>query len=161
MQRRPTFALPPRHIPATFTATGGETASPGTCGDPQDGRWNAFKSKFNIIKECNNTTGCWATNAEAWWQSTTKYGFISNDGMYWISPFYGTDEAHIAVDVNGEKGPNQWGKDMFYFLLGRSSVRIATGSTPGQEIDGVCSYRLAEPVTINGRQVYLSQPLYQ
>lgn len=144
--------------PSAYTVSGGENP----CGNPTDGRWNAFKSKFNIIRECANQTGCWATNAEAWgWQNTSLYGFVTADGMYWTAAYYGIDESHISVDINGEKGPNLWGKDMYQFLLGTSTVHPAMGYSPATAIDGVCQKAGAEPQTINGRSVYFTKPLYE
>jgi prepilin-type N-terminal cleavage/methylation domain-containing protein len=144
--------------PNTFTGTGGWGGS--FCGSPHDGRWDAFKAKFNKIKECNNSVGCWASNAEnavgypgAYLESTSKYGFVSNDGMYWKAAFYNIDNAHVAVDVNGERGPNKWGIDMYEMLLQPTKVVVALGDDP-------CA-RSKEPFSINGRSVYFTKPLYE
>ena len=39
--------------------------------------------------------------------------FVTADGMTWSSV------GHLTVDVNGKKGPNQWGRDKFEFELAR------------------------------------------
>jgi len=105
-------------------------------------RWNAFKSQFSVTKDCSNygtiVGNCWAKNTvtpdsipggyQGWssgGQLINGVGFASADGMYWTAynegpggNFYSV----IAVDVNGEKGPNQWNKDVFTFALDDKGV---------------------------------------
>jgi len=99
-----------------------------------DDRWTALKSKFNIVKICSGSTfgnclpaggittdssilsGCGSINLAN--QAITQV-FVANDGMIWLRENSGgtNDSFNIGVDVNGQKGPNQWGKDAFMMLL--------------------------------------------
>jgi len=80
-----------------------------------------FKEHFDIIKICEDTEkGCWPEasersllNGDKWpadFNTSAYYRFITSDGMAWA--YYGTG---FDVDVNGLKGPNRVGRDIFYF----------------------------------------------
>lgn len=120
-----------------------------TCGNPTDDRFEMFKKYFRKIKECINTTGCWASNAESWsFASNTMYGFVSADGMYWTRCH--SDYSHVCVDVNGASGPNAWGIDMYQILLGKTKITPSIGGS-------ACA--LSNPQIINGRNVSFSDQL--
>jgi len=157
--------------PYTYTARGGWTCTypTGETADYSfaDGRIDAFKSKLNVIKNCVNQDGCWASSYENYndtligWSAGNctpkKYSWITADGMCWAAPFYGLDETHILVDTNCGKPPNKIGQDIFSLFLGADGdVYFAIGdkSTNGKPVSsgGVCPYAEA-PVTINGRSV--------
>lgn len=111
-------------------------SAPGTLYAMDKIRWNAFKSQFNIIKDCTGGTSagnCWAASGvtpdavpggwggfQANHQITYNPSFMTADGASWM--IY-TDTAgtrfisYIAVDVNGPKSPNQWNKDVFTLAL--------------------------------------------
>ena len=84
-----------------------------------------FKNHINIIKDCGTGAGC---NSHGIDNRSDLYKVIFADGMYaWFSPgaencstsAYGLRNlcASIQVDVNGAKGPNEWGRDLFSFGL--------------------------------------------
>jgi type II secretory pathway pseudopilin PulG len=103
----------------------------------------ALKAKLLAIKECPYGSGsygkCWASkgvgipgnaidNCSQW--STTglqnlNYAFVAPDGMYWMEYSYNATKSGFgfAVDVNGAKGPNDWGKDVFHFRMDSTSIR--------------------------------------
>lgn len=90
---------------------------------------NLYKAKLSIAKDCTTgTTGCFVNanyknlsgtdsgmNFEAgYWVGNARMQ-LSNGasvGVRWI-----TNDPGIIIDVNGPKGPNQWGKDLFYFAF--------------------------------------------
>lgn len=104
---------------------------------------------FKIIKECrrasnmylDQSTDCWAptkaldgTNQSIRESSSSAaYEFVLTDGMA-VDISYGFDScsltdvndvkscALITVDVNGLKAPNQTGRDVFSFWLGRNGA---------------------------------------
>lgn len=98
-------------------------------------KWNAFKSKFQVTNSCDGSTSilgtCWASTATTpevsagcvYYQAASQpsnAAFTTPDGMYWMA--YGNGVGTnmcpmVAVDVNGNKGPNQWGKDVFTIEL--------------------------------------------
>lgn len=101
-------------------------------------KFNAIKSKMRVIKECAYNTSvfgeCWAsegvglasadpTGCSSFKNISSAQGrntsFISQDGaafmLYSYSSTTGAD--FIAVDVNGLKKPNEWGKDAFIVTL--------------------------------------------
>lgn len=99
------------------------------CNAPESlSNWTAFKSKFNIIKECNDTSfnDCWAVGENAHAaayppgvpgpepQTGTQISFfVDNSGMQWAyHPCY-----FYLVDTNGLKKPNKYGKDRFRFTF--------------------------------------------
>jgi len=159
--------------PSTYTARGGWSCTWPT-GETQDysftdGRDDAFKAKFNVVKSCTNQDGCWPLNYEyynaysmlgdsyAGTNSPKKFSWISSDGMCWAAPWYGVDDAHILVDTNCTKGPNLIGKDIFSLFLGKDGIvyfAIGDTSTNGRPVSsgGVCPYTTS-PATINGRSV--------
>jgi len=106
-------------------------------------KFNALKSRLNIIKECpynSNALGnCWAdfgvgekgylASGCSRWSNTgnnqnSNSSFVTSDGMFWMlysyTPPYASDD--LAIDVNGKKGPNDWGKDVFAFKLGDTNI---------------------------------------
>jgi len=110
-------------------------------------KFDALKSKLNVIKECpynSNAIGnCWANSGVgekeyyvsgcSKWSNTGNYqnsnnSFVTSDGMFWMLYSYtssiGSDL--IIIDVNGNKGPNDWGKDVFYFKMNNTSITPVT-----------------------------------
>jgi len=150
--------------PSTYTGSGGWP--PGA--DAVDGRGDAFKAKFNVVKSCVNATGCWPTNfenpgypistaADGSGSQPKSFSWISSDGMCWAAPWHGGDDAHILVDTNCDKGPNLIGKDIFSFLLGVDGIiyfAIDDTSATGKPISsGKVGPWSSNPATINGRSI--------
>lgn len=115
-----------------------------------------FKKHLKTIKSCDKGTvegNCWVQENE-WkrmngitaWSMENHSGFILNDGIFVLfnyryadcDTFSGTEElpasipecGDIAVDVNGFKGPNIIGKDIFFFyILKKRLVPFGTEGT--------------------------------
>lgn len=120
------------------------------------------------LKKCVNTAGCWTSqktkafdgNGYASTSYDTGMGqnnitFILNDGTFVSMDIYGNDVDEVfgitedvafptltfAVDINGDKAPNQVGKDVFFFVLTKhglapagkdnSAARCYAGATGG------------------------------
>ena len=91
-------------------------------------KFPAIKAQLNVVKTCNGNSfdNCWASNGvlpyatggcfsgfgEVGQNANTT--FITDDGMSWM---HYTSCDIIAIDVNGAKGPNRWGKDAFAFEI--------------------------------------------
>lgn len=91
---------------------------------------NLYKAKLSVAKDCTNgtTKGCFinayyknlngtdsAMNFEAgYWTGDARIQLTNgvSVGARWI-----TNAPGIIIDVNGPKGPNQFGKDFFYFIF--------------------------------------------
>lgn len=85
--------------------------------------WNAFKSKFVVIKECdgsNYLNNCWAAGEQSFAAAyppgvpgSDSTFFVDASGMQWVYSqcFY------YLLDTNGLKKPNKFGKDRFMFTL--------------------------------------------
>lgn len=54
--------------------------------------------------------------------------FVTNDGMIFIN--YSDESPIYAVDVNGKKGPNRFGHDVFFFTL-KGASGFAPAFAPG------------------------------
>lgn len=111
----------------------------GIYGDPTpngNAKFSALQSKLKVTQVCNGNTfgNCWATNGVTPDSSTgasqfklskqnTLQGFATSDGMFWI--LFSNWYSLVAVDTNGNKGPNQWGKDALMFYINDTTI------TPG------------------------------
>jgi prepilin-type N-terminal cleavage/methylation domain-containing protein len=108
-------------------------------------KFNAIKEKMNVVKSCDygtNTFGnCWAKdgvgmpgynniNIAKFDNSSTAQGtnasFVAGDGSFWMLYCYTATTGYdrIAVDVNGNKGPNDWGEDVFIFLMPERKLNL-------------------------------------
>ena len=111
--------------------------------------YNMYKSYIPVVKECKNETGCFPSvmykrlngnNYNNIDTNTNKFSrkFVLNDGTLVtfddqnFSPDCSamTDGARtcieIFVDINGAKNPNQWGRDLFEFVLTENGL-VPTG----------------------------------
>jgi len=85
----------------------------------------AIMGKFKTVKQCtnNNNSACWESTGEKYGKSYDITGrpvgshnaFIDSSGMAWTAIEWYQDR--IALDTNGFKQPNQYGKDRFVFHL--------------------------------------------
>ena len=105
--------------------------------------WNDFLKQLKIIKSCgygDNSCGVtYKTKSQVLAEGGSIYNstctffdrpadFIINilaDGSYIIT-YGGRDPLshhyiYFGIDVNGEKGPNKWGYDLFYLMLNREN----------------------------------------
>lgn len=91
-------------------------------------KFDILKNYFNVSKSCTGNTygNCWANNGvgpdslNVAYCLTSDYqnsnrAFVTTDGTAYMlcTNMY----AIIAVDVNGLKPPNKWGKDVFQFYM--------------------------------------------
>ena len=106
-----------------------------------------FEPYLKILRKCDNKSGCWAEQTQslsgqkARWSDNYKIGvdYISitlNDGINVVYDFaepslnyvYGlpsyVNKPYIVflVDVNGNRRPNKWGRDIFAFILGPNGI---------------------------------------
>lgn len=105
---------------------------------------NKFAEKINFTKTCNQgTAGCYASGLKDLYGSNAGHNFIAN-GSTAITPnnmnyaFINVSKnctsglytensvakscGEIYVDLNGFKGPNTFGKDIFNFLVTREKI---------------------------------------
>ena len=105
--------------------------------DSSDHVYQLYKKYLNNVKECGSEAGCshrlklksGAADPTNWETYTDAKKLILSDGVQLA--FYYADAgkcdknedgtlnicAKIGVDLNGEKGPNQWGRDYFRFVI--------------------------------------------
>lgn len=137
--------------------------APGTVGGAghDKARWNAFKAQFDMAKDCataGSAVGdCWAIqtvtpdsvpNGCSAWSSANQIsrgiGFVSKDGIFWLVMEAASQTiAYVAVDVNGNKGPNQWNKDVFSLQLNDTGVDlpgVCTGANLGTANNNAINY---------------------
>ena len=86
----------------------------------------AFKSQFNVIKECplangSNKNACWSfksgdENLSGRYIDLVAQGFIDSSGIAWVNGDHG-NRGIIFFDINGFAKPNKWGKDRFILQI--------------------------------------------
>jgi type II secretory pathway pseudopilin PulG len=113
----------------------------------------ALLPHFKSLKTCGSAIGCFSQNVAGTfngsggrnsnlYNNTVYYKFIAADGAYYSLESYG--ECHpetatgytkevcgtVSIDVNGEKGPNNWGRDVFLYYItnGKGALLYAPGS---------------------------------
>lgn len=127
--------------------------TPNTAGynDPaNDDNFKAFKSEFSVVKDCSGTdvSNCWTNDGYKWdtnYPNTTANSFIDKSGMVWAQPV--AQHVFVFVDTNGDKKPNDWGKDRFCFVSDGTKGKITliddgpagTASCPNTKHD--CYYQ--------------------
>lgn len=80
----------------------------------------AFKSYFNVIKDCTNSSGhaeCWDDSGEMIFSTmphATAAAFVDASGTAWVMAYLNSDV--ILIDTNGTKGPNHYGKDRWMLM---------------------------------------------
>jgi len=113
---------------------------------------NAFVTKLNVVKNCGSSTGCWYTSSLRTLKGTIVYdnvetslgssygkAILADGTMMWVqifdencttnptggtadSPIYGSLCGDIFIDINGEKGPNQIGRDYHEFRITKTGI---------------------------------------
>ncbi len=99
--------------------------------------WNIIKNKFGVMKVCenNNTFDCWVdadrvcvgcnTDGNGV-PSDNSNAFIDVSGRAWA--LFSEIENLFLVDINGDKKPNQFGKDRWIFTFAEGNgKRICDG----------------------------------
>ena len=104
--------------------------------------WNYLKPHLTVTKDCGTETDCYdndvfhlnGTNAVVDYRHTNYYKFILSDGsVMWFrtsSPKCNANLnniltdicAYFFYDVNGDKKPNTFGRDVFQFAMTRDGV---------------------------------------
>lgn len=135
---------------------------------------NKFKPYLKIIKDCGYNEGCFINGNYKKFNGTESINFVTNKYMLILNDgsavaFYlyskNNDNNCIYYDINGKKGPNQFGKDMFEFDFDNKLV-------PGEYFDPsnteentltnclVGGYTCAHWIITNGNMDYLHCPDY-
>lgn len=82
--------------------------------------FNAFKSYFKVVIDCNNSNSadCWASGELSFGgcPHLDALAFTDASGMSWSETCSSGCGAEILVDTNGFKGPNKYGQDRFIFV---------------------------------------------
>ena len=132
--------------------------------------WNDFMKNLKILKTCDYKAGkCnvrYKTQEEAVAAGGTTHNptcsflrsaqndiYILADGSYFIESKAGVgshNTLYFTLDVNGGKGPNKWGYDVFYFMLDKdvasSTIKITDRICALKEKGG---YYASEMITKN------------
>lgn len=83
----------------------------------------------------------------------TVRGFYTSDGMvYYIRPenFYGMRFINVCVDINGEKGPNTAGRDLFQFAIDSKGKFISDKDIGENYYLGDMAYKFTKHLIENG-----------
>ncbi len=79
-------------------------------------------SKFQVLKNCGNKSGCWNSNGGYMLKGgiyndnpsgSGHYKILLSDGVFLALTKQDNSHVHITIDINGEKYPNTYGKDIF------------------------------------------------
>ena len=115
-----------------ITEEGSPKSSCETCNDgwaySADNIYTLYKKYLSSSKECNFSSGCWYN---AWDNNNELPKLILADGTLLMFHFLskdcskditGSDDvcAAIWIDVNGNKKPNKFGRDLFNFVIKES-----------------------------------------
>lgn len=97
----------------------------------------SYKQGKYTIKGKNGITPCPESSQELSYIQTKSLGFYSVDGAIYYIRAYEYDSLRIDIDVNGEKGPNIAGRDLF-------SVKIFSSEGVVPAYTDKCSTHLFE-----------------
>lgn len=104
--------------------------------------WNAIKSRFKVVKECNDPRSmlniCWVDNRNNTWTgyptNSSSRAFIDASGRVWVQKVTGS--SIYFVDINGSKGPNIFGKDRFTFVFADEKGSMLQSGMPAKIMPG-------------------------
>ena len=83
-----------------------------------------FSKQFKTSWFGNITSSLGFNFADGSYPSVFEYGFITQDGIT-----YAFNNASIGIDINGRKGPNKTGRDIFYLeIAGTDQNGISKGT---------------------------------
>lgn len=127
-----------------YISVANENGTANTWASSQEA-YNYFKPYFKVNEDCPNTVGCFP-NTTYWGlrndtptenpYARVRYKFNTTDGTSFM--FDGITS--VFVDINGKKGPNQWGYDLFYLILNnKNGAPWISGITGGMDVTGYCS----------------------
>lgn len=149
-------------LTGTFSSQGGEA------------NFAAIKDQFKIAKDCDaaHLSACWNISAPAEkFRGDNGYvpAFVDNSEMAWKlrDPDSSQHYPAILVDTNGNKEPNQYGKDRFAFIYASSSVGwggndmgMPTKIVPFQDIITSTADNLLSCPSLASHPCYYTQWLY-
>ncbi len=96
-------------------------------------RENIIKKYMKVVKSCDSSN--WAECIDMNSLQSNTGIFVTADGMTWTS--------YITVDINGKKGPNKYGRDIFVFRsaeYNRNGVAQGTVIPRGSKLDAKYLY---------------------
>lgn len=102
--------------------------------------FNAFKAEMKVAKDCgNNYQDCWNMSGESAYGGfpslSNAIAFTDNSGFVWLrGTWNGSTPESVAVDTNGLKGPNQYGKDRALFIFYYLNSDTSSISTYGTKV---------------------------
>ena len=97
--------------------------------------WKSFLAKMNIVKTCNSGANRCRPAYKSKAQVLAEGGQVKNTACTMTLPgkvYYFADGAMInfqdtsvffIIDINGFKGPNKWGWDVFYVNLNKKNIK--------------------------------------
>ena len=97
----------------------------------QDAVNNFITTYFKNVKECDTMNNCFASSYKAMNGGTLNNSYVVNVKSYVfasgvsIRPLYdksGAKLVNIGIDINGQKGPNIGGRDLFWFYVYNNGV---------------------------------------
>lgn len=109
---------------------------------------------FDTMEYDRNPNAEPSTGLSGFWQNNILYrnqAYALTDGSIIIS-YYGRYSNYFprlfAVDINGKKGPNKWGYDLFAFWTGSDGVSplFLVGSTYAVEENGVTTANMLKDI---------------
>ena len=122
--------------------------------------YNYYRPYFNMMRECQNSEGCWAyptkyLSGSVYWSAHDtdwcQFAFTLPDGVNVLMDIYPGDQMQsnfgmdssvtydclvFWVDINADKLPNQIGRDIFAFLVTHKGLQPAG---MGASDDGDCN----------------------
>mgnify|MGYP001089328034 CR=1 FL=1 len=119
-------------------------------------RWNIRKTGYEIMKSNGDGT------SQFWTSGLSKGPYMLSDGTILIfmnflnySPMY--NALYILVDLNGFKGPNRIGRDIFVFTLSKAKPNIISSSGDNKTVDEILKGKnlCAAKGEISGYQGYV------
>jgi len=141
-----------------------------------------FEPHLKIIRKCDNKPGCWAKSTKSLTGQTVQWTGDQYNGVDYINftlangmniaydhcaakyAFFGLPNdimlpfIHFIVDINGNKGPNTLGKDIFSFSLDKNGLRPfgigndsqnCSRSINGNTSGYGCAYKVLKEEAIN------------
>ena len=103
--------------------------------------WDDFLKKMKVLQTCSRTDytchpqyktkeqvladGGEVINNNCAMDFSCAQFYVLNDGTYLILKNVGVSQHNVffIVDINGSKGPNKWGYDIYYMTLHRSNLK--------------------------------------
>jgi prepilin-type N-terminal cleavage/methylation domain-containing protein len=114
-----------------LTLNGSVTAQNAGCADLE----KKFLSVMGAVRTCTSplAEGCippnYPTAESGCFTSYSGKAFVLDNSMILITNTVGDSLKLYALDVNGRKGPNKWGQDIFPFSIKATQSVVSNGKT--------------------------------